>query len=291
MKSLLRVLQYVRPYRALALTTLACAGFTTAIELVPPWLIKITIDDVIQAHRAELLPWVIAGLLGAYGLRNVFGSLRIRLNNTLEQRVVFDLRNEVFAALQRLSVSYYENRSTGEIMSRVNSDTEHVERIFIDGVEGLLTASLTLLGITILLFALNWKLALLSLLPIPLLILSALGFTKRVHGYYHDIRRSAADLNAYLQDALSGIRETIGFNRQATEQERFNRLSREYSESNLRTMCLWSIYSPSMMFIGSLGTVLILWYGSHEVMSGALTVGELVMFLGYLALFYVPINQ
>ncbi|MGH7230448.1 MAG: ABC transporter ATP-binding protein [Nitrospiraceae bacterium] len=291
MKSLLRVLLYLRPYRVLALITLACAGLTTAIELVPPWLIKITIDDVIQARRSELLPWVVAGLLGAYGLRNLFASLRIRLNNTLEQRVVFDLRDQVFTALQRLSVSYYENRSTGEIMSRVNNDTEHVERIFIDGLEGLLTASLTLIGISILLFALNWKLALLSLIPIPLLMLSAMGFTKRVHGYYHDIRRATADLNAYLQDALSGIRETIGFNRQTTERERFNRLSHEYSDSNLKTMYLWSLYSPSMMFIGSLGTVLILWYGSHEVLSGTLTVGELVMFLGYLALFYVPINQ
>ncbi|MBD0305797.1 MAG: ABC transporter ATP-binding protein [Nitrospiraceae bacterium] len=291
MKSLLRVLRYIAPYRLLALMTFLCAGFTTAIELIPPWLMKVTIDDVIQKARPDVLPWVILGLLSAYGARNLFASLRIRLNNTLEQRVVHDLRAQVFAALQRLSISYYENRSTGEIMSRVNNDTEHVERIFIDGLEGLLTASLTLIGITVLLFALNWKLALLSLIPIPLLIVSALIFTKRIHGYYHEIRRAAADLNAYLQDALSGIRETIGFNRQTTEQERFNRLSREYSDSNLKAMRLWSLYSPSMMFLGSLGTVLIVWYGSHEVLSGTLTVGELVMFLGYLALFYVPINQ
>lgn len=273
------------------MATLVCAWLTTAIELVPPWLIKVVIDDVIQASRPALLPWVIAGLLSAYGLRNLFASLRIRFNNTLEQRVVHDLRDQVFAALQRLSVSYYEARSTGELMSRVNSDTEHVERIFVDGLEGLLTASLTLIGITLLLFTLNWKLALLSMLPIPLLMVSAVLFTKRVHGYYHDIRQSAAELNAYLQDALSGIRETIGFNRQTSERGRFSRLSKQYSQNNLKAMCLWSIYSPSMMFVGSLGTVLILWYGSHEVLSGALTVGELVMFLGYLALFYVPINQ
>jgi ABC-type multidrug transport system fused ATPase/permease subunit len=290
-KPLLRILRYVQPYRLLALTTLFCAGLTTALELVPPWLTKVVIDDVIHANRPDLLPWVIGGLIVAYALKNVFASLRIRLNNTLEQRVVFDLREQVFSALQRLSLSYYENRSTGEIMSRVNNDTEHVERIFIDGVEGLLTASLTLIAITILLFTMNWRLALLSLIPIPLLIVSALVFTKRVHRYYHDIRRSAAELNAYLQDALSGIRETIGFNRQKYERDRFNVLSRRYSDSNLNAMCLWSVYSPSMIFVGSLGTVLILWHGAHEVQAGALTVGELVMFLGYLALFYVPINQ
>ncbi len=264
---------------------------TTALELVPPYLLKVVIDDVIQARRTGLLIWVIAGFLLAYGLRSLLASLRIRLNNTVEQRVVFDLREQVFAALQRLSVSYYESRSTGEIMSRVNNDTEHVERIFIDGIEGLLTASLTLIGITIMLFRLNWKLAFLSLIPIPVLVASASVFTGRVHRYYHAIRRSAAELNAYLQDALSGIRETIGFNRQSYERGRFNRLSLEYSESNLKAMYLWSVYSPTMIFIGSLGTVLILWYGVAEVLQGALTVGELVMFLSYLALFYVPINQ
>lgn len=271
--------------------TLLCACLVTVLELVPPWLIKVVIDDVIQARRQDLLPWVMAGLLAAYALKNVFASLRIRFNNTLEQRVVHELREQVFAALQRLSVSYYESRSTGEIMSRVTNDTEHVERIFIDGLEGMLTASLTLIGITGMLFALNWKLALLSLLPIPLLILSAMFFTARVHGYYHHIRKHAADLNAYLQDALSGIRETMGFNRQAYEQQRFGAISRQYSDSNLRAMCLWSIYSPGMIFVGSLGSLLILWYGAGEVMNGVLTVGELVMFLSYLALFYVPINQ
>ncbi|TLY26409.1 MAG: ABC transporter ATP-binding protein [Nitrospirae bacterium] len=291
MKPLLRVLKYLRPYRLLAITTLICAGVTTALELVPPWLVKIVIDDVIQSSRPELLPWTIVGFLVAYGVKNLFASLRIRLNNTLEQRVVHDLRAQVFAALQRLSVSYFESRSTGEIMSRVNSDTEHVERIFVDGLEGLLTASLTLVGITIMLFTLNWKLAALSLLPIPLLVLSASAFTKRVHRYYHAIRRNAAELNAYLQDALSGIRETMGFNRQTYERERFGRLSWQYSDSNLKAMYLWSLYSPGMIFVGSLGTVLIIWYGAGEVLQGALTVGELVMFLSYLALFYVPINQ
>ncbi len=291
MKSLLRILRYIRPYRHLALLTLACAGLTTALELVPPWLTKIVIDDVIQAHQPSFLPWIIGGLVATYAVRNLFGSLRIRFNNTLEQKVVYDLRDQVFSALQRLSISYYENRSTGEIMSRVNNDTEHVERIFIDGLEGMLTASLTLIGITTMLFLLNWKLALLSLIPIPLLILSATTFTKRMHGYYHDIRRSAADLNAYLQDAISGIRETIGFNQQHSERTRFNTLSLDYSQSNLKAMYLWSLYSPSMMFVGSLGTMLILWFGAQEVLSGSLTLGEFVMFLGYLALFYVPINQ
>ncbi len=291
MKSLLRVLHYLRPYRRLALLTLLAAACATAMELLPPWLVKVVIDDVIQGKRMGLLPWVLGGLVASYALKTTFASLRIRLNNRLEQTVVHDLRSHIFSALQRLSISYFENRSTGEIMSRVTNDTEHVERIFIDGLEGALTASLTLIGITSMLFLLNWKLALLSLLPIPLLMVSASWFTKTVHGYYHHIRKGSGELSSYLQDALSGIRETMGFSKQGYEQQRFDRLSRAYSDSNLKAMYLWSIYSPGMMFLGSLGTVLILWYGAGEVQQGRLTLGELVLFLSYLALFYVPINQ
>lgn len=291
MKSLLRVLAYLAPYRGLVCLTFLCAGLTTALELVPPWLIKVVIDDVIPSNNMEKLTWVLVGLLLAYGFKNLFNSLRIRFNNTLEQRVVHRLRQQVFAALQRLSLNYYENRSTGEIMSRVVNDTEHVQRIFIDGFEGMLTATLTLAGITTILFWLNWKMALLVLLPIPILILGGVVFTRRVHRYYHHIRQQAAELNGYLQDALSGIRETMGFNRQPYEQARFQDMSQQYSQANLKAMYLWSIYSPGMIFIGSLGTLLIVWYGAGEVMAGRLTTGELVMFLSYLVLFYTPVNQ
>ncbi|MEJ2230525.1 MAG: ABC transporter transmembrane domain-containing protein, partial [Nitrospirales bacterium] len=291
MKSLLRVLSYLAPYRGLVCLTFAFAGLTTALELVPPWLIKVVIDDVIPAKNMDVLTWVLVGLLLAYGLKNLCNSLRIRFNNTLEQRVVHRLRQQVYGALQRLSLNYYENRSTGEIMSRVVNDTEHVQRIFIDGFEGMLTATLTLVGITTILFMLNWKMALLVLLPVPVLIMGGVGFTRRVHRYYHDIRQRAAELNGYLQDALSGIRETMGFNRQPYEQARFQDMSQQYSRANLKAMYLWSIYSPGMIFIGSLGTVLIVWYGAGEVIAGRLTTGELVMFLSYLVLFYTPVNQ
>ena len=279
------------PYRTLVVLTFVFAAATTAMELLPPWLIKVTIDEVVPQKNLMLLPWVLAGLLGAYGMKSLCNSLRIRCNNTLEQTVIHALRRRVFDALQRLSLSYYENRSTGEIMSRVINDTEHVQRIFVDGVEGVLTASLTLIGITTILFWLNWRMALLVLLPIPILVVGGMVFTKRVHGYYQDIRQRAAELNGYLQDSLSGIREIMGFNSQPYESARFTQVSEEYSQSNLQAMKLWSVYSPGMVFIGSLGTVLILWYGSMEVIAERLTIGELVMFLSYLIMFYTPVNQ
>ena len=271
--------------------TFVFAGLTTAFELVPPWLIKILIDDVIQAGKTHLLSVVFAGLCAAYVLRNVCSSMRIKLNNSLEQQIVHDLHVQVFAALQRLSISFFENRPTGEVMSRVLNDTEHMQRIFVDGLEEIITAGLTLIGIMAVLFWLNWKLALLALVPIPLLMLGAVAFTKRIHKHYRKIRKGSAELNALLQDSLAGIRETMGFNRQAYEQNRFDGKSDQCRRDTLKAMYLWSYYSPGMMLIGSLGGALVLWNGAQEVLRAHLSVGELVMFMSYLALFYVPINQ
>ena len=176
-------------------------------------------------------------------------------------------------------------------MSRINDDVNYVERIFIDGVEQVVTAILTLIGITIILFYLHWKLALVALLPIPLLIWGARLYTKKAHSLYHTVRESAAKMNSRLQDSISGIREIFAFNRQLHEISRFEKISREYCNSNLRVMSLWAIYSPAMMFLGSLGTALVLLYGVDLIHDKEITIGALVAFIGYLALFYTPINQ
>ncbi len=291
MRSLLRVIRYIAPYQHLAYATLLAAMLTTLMDLVPPWLIKVVIDDVIKAGHLSMLKWVIGALIGAYLCKNLLNMARIRFNNTLEQKVIYHMRDEVYRALQNLSISYFDNRATGEMMSRVNNDVNNIERIIIDGVEAMVMASLTLLGVSVMLFAINWKLALLALVPIPFLSLGALIFTRRVHGLYHQIRQKLAYLNARLQDNLSGIREIIAFNRQDYERGRFNKKSEEYCATQLKVARLWSFYSPGMIFLGSMGTVLILSFGAHQVVQGEMTLGELVAFLSYLALFYTPINQ
>ena len=298
MKSLLRVLSYLKPYSKQVALTLFFAILTTLLDLVPPWLIKIIVDQLVVGQpamnpEAEVtwIYWAVGGLLVAYFGRNFANYRRIVVNNKVEQKVVFDIRSQVYRSLQKLSPKYFENRSTGELMSRVNDDVNYVERIFIDGVEQVVTAALTLIGITLILFYLHWKLALLALLPIPLLILGASKYTTRAHSLYRLVRERAAKMNAALQDSISGIRETHAFNRQLHEIKRFNKSSQDYCDGTLKVMRLWAVYSPSMMFLGSLGTVFILLYGIGLVQAGTITVGSLVAFIGYLALFYTPINQ
>ena len=291
MNSLLRVLSYLKPYKKAVSLTLGFAILTTLLDLIPPWIIKVIIDELVDGKKTSLINWVVVGLIGVYFLRNFLNYQRIMFNNRLEQNVVFDMRSNVYKALNQLSINFFENRSTGQLMSRVNDDVNYVERIFIDGVEQVVTAILTLTGITIILFYLHWKLALVALLPIPLLIWGASIYTKKAHSLYHKVRESAAKMNSRLQDSISGIREIFAFNRQSHEISLFEKKSREYCNSNLKVMSLWAIYSPAMMFLGSLGTALILLYGTELIYNNEITIGSLVAFIGYLALFYTPINQ
>lgn len=267
------------------------AILTTLLDLVPPWLLKIIIDFLVNNTGQTLIYWAVAGMVAAYLARNFSNHLRIVMNNKLEQKVLFDMRSQVYEALQKLSLNYFENRSTGEIMSRVNEDVNNVERVFIDGLEQVTTAILTLLGVTVVLFYLHWKLALVAFIPIPILFVCAWKYTVRAHDLYYMNREKAAQLNSVLQDTLSGIKETQAFNRQSYEVSRFNEHSQNCCDSTLKVMRLWAIYSPSMMFLGSMGVVLILVYGIGLVQAGQLSVGSLVAFMGYLTLFYTPVNQ
>ncbi len=291
MKSLLRVLGYLKPYKTFVTLTLGFAVLTTLLDLVPPWLIKVIVDRLVDhVDDGGLYAFVLALVLVYFG-RNYSNYKRILINNRLEQKVVFDIRSHVYRALQKLSLNYFENRSTGEIMSRVNDDVTHVERIFIDGVEQVVTATLTLIGIMIILFYLHWKLAVASLIPIPFLVIGAWKYTVRAHSLYHQVRERAAKMNGILQDTISGIKETLAFNRQRHEVKRFEQRSGDYCKSTLEVMRLWAVYSPAMMFMGSLGTVAIILYGIGLVQAQEITVGTLIAFIWYLSLFYTPINQ
>jgi ABC-type multidrug transport system fused ATPase/permease subunit len=291
MVSLLRVLRYIRPYRSIAVLTLGAAILITVIELIPPWLIKTIIDGVIRAGHLNWLTWLILALLAAYFCRSLLSLFRIRLNNRLEQQVIYDMRQDVYRALQRQSITYYENRSTGELMSRVVNDVNNLESLFIDGVEAGVIACFTLVGILTVLLILSWKLAVIALLPIPFLVFGGVLFTTKGQPYFKLIHEQSARLNALIQDHFSGIRETMSFNQQDYELGRFSALNKAFCRANLNAMRLWSLYSPGMIFLASWGTVMTLWFGTRAVLDGDITIGTLVAFLGYLALFYTPINQ
>jgi len=285
-----RVAVYLRPYKGMAAANILCALVSLACSLVFPRLVQKIIDDVVHGlHSGYLLP--VLGLAGAFLLRDLFNSLRILVNNVFEQDVIYDMRRDLFGRLQRLPVGYFDQRASGDLMTRVIEDVNSVERILIDGTEQGTVAILSVVAVLIILVRSNAKLAAIALAPLPILAAGALWYTLTAHRRYRAQRRASSAMNAFLMDSLQGIRQIKAFGRQEHEDERFAKRADDLRQSMLGVMKVWAIYSPAMAFAASLGTALVLWLGGSMVVANKLTIGELVGFILYLTLFYEPVGK
>ena len=291
MKIAWRVFAYLKRYPWLASGTLACAILGTLMVIVFPSVTKWIINDVVRAHRPERLLPLIALAAAAFVLQHAFNALRIFLNNSFEQRVIFDLRSDLYSHIQLLPLRWFDNRATGDLMTRVIEDVNSVERMLIDGIEQGVVAFLQVVIVTGVMFYLNWKLAALALIPFPLLIAGALTYTLTAHRRYRMQRRAASAMNALLHDNLSGIRQIKSFVREREQHTRFNRVSDELRRATLVVMKVWAIYSPSMSLFESIGAILVLGFGSLAVLDGNLPIGDLVAMLMLMAFLYDPIGR
>ena len=286
-----RVSVYLWPYKWLALATVGCAVLALLCAFAFPRLTQFIIDDVIDDGQTDKLTPVILLLLGAFFLRDFFNSVRIQVNNHFEQNVVFDMRRDVYGRLQRLPVSYYDKRASGDLMTRVIEDVNAVERLLIDGTEQGTVAIVSIFGVLAILFATNPVLAGMAMIPIPLLAIGAMCYTLTAHRRYRKQRQASSAMNALLMDNLQGVREIKAFGREKHEDERFTDRAEAMRQSTLTIMRAWAFYNPAMSFIAASGTSLVLWIGGRQVMNTEMSVGELVAFLLYLALFYEPIGK
>lgn len=286
-----RVGRYLKPYPWMAMGTMLCALLSTALSFAFPKLTQFIIDDVIGNSRPDLLGIAVAGLIGAFVLRDLFNSIRIRINNTFEQNVIYDMRRDVYGRLQRLPVGYFDQRASGDLMTRVIEDVNSVERILIDGTEQGSVALLSIVGVLAFLFHTNATLACIALLPIPLLTAGALWYTLTAHKRYRGQRQAASAMNALLMDNLQGIRQIKAYGQQAHEDSRFAARADDLRKGTLGVMRAWAAYSPAMSLAAALGSALVLWYGGKLVLAGTMKVGELVGFLFFLALFYEPVAR
>src|SRR5690242_15048200 len=206
----------------MAAGTIGCALFSLGFSLTYPKLTQFVIDDVIGHKRTDLLLPMILGMLGAFLLRDLFNSLRLRINNTFEQNVIYDMRRDVYARLQRLPVNYFDQRASGDLMTRVIEDVNAVERVLIDGTEQGTVALLSVIGVLALMFHTNPKLAWAAMLPLPLLAGGAIWYTTTAHRRYRAQRLAASAMNALLMDNLQGVRQIKAFGREPHENGRFS---------------------------------------------------------------------
>jgi ABC-type multidrug transport system fused ATPase/permease subunit len=291
MRTIPRVFAYLKRYPFLAGGMLACAITGTLMLLVFPAVTKQVLDVVIRQHHPEKLMPLLVIAISAALLQNGLNSLRLVLNNTFEQRVIFDLRSDLYSHIQLLPLRWFDNRATGDLMTRLLEDVTSVERVLIDGVEQGVTAVLQIVLVLVFMCSFSLKLTLVSLAPVPLLAGGALWYTLSAHRRYRLQRRAASAMNALLHDNLSGIRQIRSFAREETEHARFNRVSDNLRRATLVVMKVWALYNPSMYLIGTLGVLLTVFVGTREVLAGTLQLGDMGAFLLLTGYLYEPVGK
>ena len=287
----LRIAGYLRKYPGFALGTLAAALLSTLLGLIYPRLTGYLIDEVIAKGQAERLGGLIVALVLVFLGRDGLNALRILLNNIFEQKVILDLRRDLYHAFQKLPVSWFDHRSSGDLLTRVSEDVMNMERMLIDGIEQGLVALIQLIGVGFILFHLDPVLAAWALAPIPILAAGALYYTITAHPRYRVQRKASSALNSLLMDHLQGIRQIKTYDWLKEGADQFESAARSVRSASLKIMRAWAVYNPSMALVAAGGTCLVLWVGGRSVLEGRMAIGELVAFLLYVGMFYEPVTR
>lgn len=291
MRTLKRLSLFLVPYwKTLLISALLLLG-RAGMDLAPPLFQKAIVDQIITRHELTHLGLLIGGLVGVYALQQIIFAGDSFIRHALGERFILDLRVRLYAYLQRLSLSFFEQTSTGELMSRVTNDVNALENFVTHGSALTAVDLIRLCGGTVILFVLDARLALLVLLPVPILAVSLRYFNTRIRPVYRRVRARLGDINARLQDNLSGMQVIQAFVREERELQRFAAESENYYLARVQGIRYWSTFFPAMRFLASLGTVVVLSVGSIMVLRGMLSLGTLVAFLSYVVSFYEPVNR
>jgi ATP-binding cassette subfamily B protein len=279
-----------RPYRARTSLAIVSLLGATLVALAPPYLVGHAVDDVKRGSTSGLV-WLVGAFVGAGALGIAFTYGQTYFTGWTGERMLADLRNQVFRHLQRLSLGFFERNRAGVIISRMTNDVEALDQLVTDGVTSLVQNTLTLVGTAIVLFVLDWRLALASLTVIPLLSVATAWFRKRSGAAYRDVRERLALVTATLAEDIAGMRVLQSFTREEAARRNFESVSDRYRDANMQTVVLNGIYFPAVDFLSSAATAVVLGYGGWLAFHGQMSIGTVVAFLGYLANFFDPVQQ
>jgi ABC-type multidrug transport system fused ATPase/permease subunit len=285
------LLELLRPYRARTLLMLGSLLLATAAALAPPPLAKLAIDSGIVPGNLSALTWIVIGFLASALIYWGATYAQTYLTGWVGQRALQDLRIQLFAHLQTLSVGFYSRRQAGVLISRLTNDVQALDQLVSDGVVTLFGSTLTLIGTAAILIVLDLELALLTFLVFPMLAIGSLAFRIVSADAYRLTREKVAAITAYLQESLSGIRVVRSFAQEERHLARFAELNDENREANMKTVNLNAAYFPSVELLSGLATAGILLYGGYQAIEGEVTVGVLVAFIAALNNFFDPIQS
>jgi ABC-type multidrug transport system fused ATPase/permease subunit len=280
-----------RPYKTRTILSVFSLLAATATALLPPLLAKYAVDDGIRQHDLQKLYWIVGAFLLA-GLANWGMSyVQTYLTGWVGERILADLRNKLFGHLQRLSLGFFERNRAGVIISRLTNDVEALDQLVTDGVSSLVQNSLTLIGTAILLFILDWRLALATLAVIPFMSIATVLFRVRSTRAYRAVRERLGLVTATLAEDIAGMRMVQAFTREQQNMRNFRTVTERYRESNMETVVLNGWYFPFVDLLSSVALAIVLGYGGHLYFNSDVTIGTLFAFMLYVQNFFDPVQQ
>jgi ABC-type multidrug transport system fused ATPase/permease subunit len=285
------LLGLLRPYRGRVALMFVSLLLATAAGLAPPYLAGKAIDSGIKPHDFGALELIVAAFLGTALLYALTTYLQTYLVGWVGTRALQDLRERVFRHVQTMSIGFFTRRSPGVLISRMTNDIEALNQLVSDGVVTLFSSTLTLIGVVVILLVLDVQLALVTFLTFPLLAVASVIFRIVSAGAYRATRERIAAITAYLQETLSGVRVVRSFGQEDRHRGRMTELNEANRDANLRTVYLNAAYFPAVELLSAVGTAVILLYGGNQVINGAIAIGVMVAFVGYLQTFFDPIQQ
>jgi ABC-type multidrug transport system fused ATPase/permease subunit len=279
------------PYRGRTALSVVSLLTATATALAPPYLAKLALDDAIKHHGGTQL-YVVVAIFVAAGLAN-WGMTYVETYFTgwVGERILADLRNRLFEHLQKLSLGFYERNRAGVIISRLTNDVEAIDQLVTDGVTSLVQNTLTLIGTAIILFVLDWRLALATCAVVPLISIATAIFRTRSARAYAAVRERLGLVTATLAEDIAGMRVLQAFTREEPAYENFREVAGHYREANMRTVALNALYFPFVDLLSSVALAVVLGYGGHLYFGGTLTLGTLFAFMLYVQNFFDPVQQ
>ena len=291
MKNYIRLMNYIRPYVKHLAFAIVCIVLAAAANLYVPWIIKDMIDKVLMERDMAMLNLIAGGIIVVFFFRGIFYYGQSYLVSFVGQRVVIDIREALFEKFQRMPLAYFDRHQTGEIMSYVTNDVQALQNALVDKLIELVTESSVLVGSIVLMFYLDWKLTLITLITVPLVGQAMNIFGKKLKKSGIVIQERLADINSLLQESISAVRVVKSFVRERYEIERFHRQNELNFQAEMKNVQLTSLLTPTVEFLAAITVTFILWIGGYEVVQGDLTAGALVAFLTYAVNLANPVKR
>ena len=288
---LFRLISYFRYHRLLFMVVLLASILTAVLELLPPWVIRFSVDRVVLGDGAAGLVWIGAGLMGVAVVRGAVDFFRLYLTAQLGQRTVFRIRTALFAHLSRLSFSYYDKARTGDLVTRTTADVDTLSQFFGRSATIILTNMLFIIGILGVLLSWNWLLAIAYLVMLPCIGFGMFLYARKVRPAMGRVRKKLSDLTSHLESTLSGILVVKVFGREPFEEKRFGKENTGYRKASLSTIRITALWMPIADVIIGVGTAVVLLAGGYGVIRGSVSIGTLVAFTVYIGMLLRPIRQ